>query len=139
MRKIFFSIFSLFFVVGVLAQGSTDPKVRKAANEMVETYNLDETQAVTALEIQERKYRNLAEIASLENTDKDLYRHKYKAILQSTDASLRRMLNEEQMAIYNQRAMEIRTKKAERTAELKEQGLSMEEIEDTLLAEFENY
>lgn len=138
MRKVFFIALSLSLTISVLAQGSTDPRVTKAANEMVRIYNLDEKQAATAVEIQERRFRNLAEIASLENTDKNLYRHKYKAIQQSTDASLRRMLNEEQMAIYNQRAIEIRNKKAEKTAELKEQGLSMEEIEDALL-EFENY
>lgn len=138
MRKVFFIALSLSLTISVLAQGSTDPRVTKAANEMVRIYNLDEKQAATAVEIQERRFRNLAEIASLESTDKNLYRHKYKAIQQSTDASLRRMLNEEQMAIYNQRAIEIRNKKAEKTAELKEQGLSMEEIEDALL-EFENY
>lgn len=138
MKNIFFSILSLFLVVSVLAQGTVDPKVRKATDEMIKVYNLDEQQAVTALEIQERRYRNLAEIASLKNTDKDLYQHKYKAIQQSTDASLRRMLNEEQMVIYNRRKLDIRNKRAEKTAELKEQGLSMEEIEDALLELEEN-
>lgn len=138
MKNIFFSILSLFLVVSVLAQGTVDPKVRKATDEMIKVYNLDEQQAVTALEIQERRYRNLAEIASLKNTDIDLYQHKYKAIQQSTDASLRRMLNEEQMVIYNRRKLDIRNKRAEKTAELKEQGLSMEEIEDALLELEEN-
>ena len=133
MKKILFSILSLFLAAGIFAQSSVDPKVKKAADEMIEVYNLDEKQAVTALEIQERRFRNLAEIKSLENTDKNLYRHKYKAIQQSTDASLRRILNEEQMAIYNQRKLEDRTLRAAKTAELKEQGLTMEEIEDALI------
>ncbi len=133
MKKIFFSILSLFLAVSVIAQSTLDPNARKAADEMIEIYDLDEKQSATALEIQERRYRNIAEIASLESTDKDLYRHKYKAILQSTDASLRRMLNEGQMAIYNQRKMDLRERKAAKTAELKEQGLSMTEIENALL------
>ena len=138
MRKIFFSILSLFLAVSVIAQGSVDPKVRKAADRMIKVYNLDEQQAVTALEIQERRFRNLEEISDLKNTDKDLYRHKLKAIQQSTDASLRRILNEEQMAIYNQRKIEIRNKRAAKTAELKAQGMSLEEIEDALLELEEN-
>lgn len=138
MKKFFFCTLSLLFAAGVFAQGTVDPNVRKAADEMIKIYNLDQKQSAVALEIQERRFRNLAEIESLENTDKDLYRHKIRAIQQSTDASLRRMLDEEQMTIYNQRKMDIRNKKAARSAELKEQGLSMEEIEDTLL-ELEDY
>ena len=132
MKKIVFSMLSLFLVVGVFAQNITNPKVDKAANEMINTYNLDEDQAEIAFEIQERRFRNLAEIESLENTDKDLYRHKYKAIQKSTDASLRRILNEEQMAIYNQIQLDLRNERAAKTAELKEQGLSQVEIEETL-------
>jgi hypothetical protein len=132
MKKIFFSVLSLFLTVSVFAQHSVDPNVKNAADEMVKVFNLDVQQAATALEIQERRYRNLAEIASLENTDKDLYRHKYKAIQQSTDASLRRMLNEEQMVIYNQKKLDARNKRAAKSAELKQQGLSMEEIENAL-------
>jgi hypothetical protein len=100
---------------------------------MVKTYNLDEAQAATAIEIQERRFRNLAEIESLKNTNRDMYRHKFKAIQSSTDASLRRMLNEEQMAIYNQRKQELRKKNADKTAQLKAKGLSVDEIEDALL------
>lgn len=133
MKKIFFSILSLFLAVSVIAQSSVDPNARKAADEMIKIYDLDEKQSATALEIQERRYRNIAEIAPLESTDKDLYRHKYKAILQSTDASLRRMLNEGQMVIYNERKTDLRERKAAKTAELKAQGLSTTEIEDALL------
>ena len=138
MKKILFVVLSLFVMGGVFAQGTVDTKVRKAADEMIEMYNLDEKQAVTALEIQERRFRNLAEIASLENTNKDLFRHKYKAIQSSTDASLRRMLNEEQMAVYNQRKSELRTKRAAKISELKEQGMTLEEIEYALLKMDEN-
>ncbi len=133
MKKIFFSMLSLFLAVSMFAQESVDPKVRKSADEMVKMYDLDEQQATTALEIQERRYRNLAEIASLETTDIDLYRHKYKAVQQSTDASLRRILNEEQMLIYNQRQSEIRTQRAAKAKELKAQGLSPKEIDDALI------
>lgn len=132
MKNIFFSVLSLFLTVGVFAQGSTNPEIRKATDEMIKVYDLNADQAATALEIQERRFRNLGEIASLEKTDKGLYKHKYKAIQQSTDASLRRMLNESQMEIYNARKMDLRIKRAKKTAELKGQGLSIEEIEDAL-------
>ena len=133
MKKIVFSILSMLLAVSIFAQNSAAPKVRKAADEMIEVYNLDEEQAIVAVEIQERRFRNLAEIESLASTDKDMYRHKYKAIQQSTDASLRRILNEAQMSIYNERKLEIRNKVAAKTAELKEQGMSVTEIEDALL------
>ena len=123
----------MFLAVGIFAQSAVDSKVRKAADEMIEVYNLDEEQAVVAVEIQDRRFRNLAEIESLATTDKDMYRHKYKAIQQSTDASLRRILNEAQMVVYNERKLEIRNKVATKTAELKEQGMSVTEIEDALL------
>ena len=133
MKKLILSIFSLMLAISVFAQDTVDPKVQKAADEMVKTYNLDETQAATAVEIQERRFRNLAEIESLKNTNRDMYRHKFKAIQSSTDASLRRMLNEEQMAIYNQRKQDLRKKNADKTAQLKAKGLSVDEIEDALL------
>ena len=126
MKKLILSIFSLMLAISVFAQDTVDPKVQKAADEMVKTYNLDETQAATAVEIQERRFRNLAEIESLKNTNRDMYRHKFKAIQSSTDASLRRMLNEEQMAIYNQRKQDLRKKNADKTAQLKAKGLFYE-------------
>jgi hypothetical protein len=132
MKKIFFSILPLFLAMSVFAQHSVNPNAKIAADKMIKMFNLDEQQAATALEIQERRYKNLAEIAVLENTDKDLYRHKYKAIQQSTDASLRRMLNKDQMVIYNQKKLELRNQRAAKSAELKQQGLSMEEIENAL-------
>ena len=133
MKNLVLSILSLMLALGVFAQDSVDPEVQKAADEMVKTYDLDETQAATAIEIQERRFRNLAEIESLKNTNRDMYRHKFKAIQSSTDASLRRILNEEQMSIYNQLKQELRKKNADKTAQLKAQGLSVDEIEDALL------
>ena len=62
MKNFFFSILSFFLAVSVIAQSSVDPNARKAADEMIKIYDLDDNQSATALEIQERRYRNIAEL-----------------------------------------------------------------------------
>lgn len=133
MKKLFFGIFALLLVNLIATQGFAQQNAAKMAGELAKIYNLDDDQSATMLKIQERKLRNLSEIEHLKGSDEKMYRHKRKAIYQSTDASIRRMLREDQMAIYKQRSNEWRVKKADKTAELKAQGKSLEEIEDALL------
>ena len=130
MKKLFFSIFSLLLVSITFAQNQ---EASKDADKLIKIYNFDDEQSATMLEIQQRKFLNLAEISSLEESNKKMYRHKRKAIYQSTDASLRRMLNDDQMKIYKNNRIEWRKKRADKTAELKAQGKTLEEIEDALL------
>ena len=71
----------------------------------------------------------------LKNSDEKKYRHKRRAIRQGTDASIRRILNEEQLVIYQKQRLEWRKKRADRITELKESGMDLEEIEGVLLEE----
>ena len=128
MKKLIFSIFVLLLVNVSFAQKTA----RAAADELIKIYNLDADQAATMLEIQERKLKNLAEIADLESSNLKMYRHKRKAIYQSTDASIRRMLNESQMEIYKKMQNEKRLKEAAISAKLKSEGKTPEEIENAL-------
>ncbi len=133
MKKLFLSTLLLLFVVNIFAQKNT--AAQEATDELVKIYDLNSKQAKQMLVIQERKLRNLEQIKHMKTTDAKMYRHKFRAINQSTDASIRRMLTEAQMKIYTERRMEWRNKRAERIATLKESGLSLVEIEDKLLEE----
>lgn len=134
MKKLFLSTLLLLFAVSIFAQSKTST-AQEATDELVKVYQLDSKQATQMLVIQERKVRNMEQIKDMKATDAKMYRHKYRAINQSTDASIRRMLNDEQMKIYQQRRMEWRNQRAERIATLKESGLTLVEIEDKLLEE----
>ncbi len=133
MKKIFLSFFALALTISVFAQANTEAQT--VTNELIKEYGLDNQQAAQMLVIQERKVRNMAEIESLKNSDTKKYRHKKRSIKQGTDASIRRVLNEEQMKIYQQKRLEWRKERAEKIAALKDSGMTMEEIEDTLLDE----
>ncbi len=133
MKKFLLSVFSLLVTIGAFAQD--DATARTATDELVEIYSLDSDQAEQMLVIQQRKVRNLTQIETMKNSDIKKYRHKVRAIQQSTDASTRRMLNKEQMVTYQQKRLEWRKDRTNRIAELKESGMTMEQIEDKLLDE----
>ncbi len=133
MKKLFLSFFVLFIGLSAFAQEKSVAQV--ATDELVKVYDLDNKQAKEMLTIQERKIRNLEQISGMKDTDVKKYRHKHRAIQQSTDASTRRILNETQMKVYEQRRFEWRKKRAAKIAELKEAKKSLEEIEDALIEE----
>lgn len=133
MKKLFLSLSVLLIATFVFAQDNN--AAQQATDEFVKIYDLDEKQAAQMLVIQERKQRNLSQINGMKTTDVKKYRHKKRAIMQSTDASIRRMLTEEQMLIYKQKRIEWREARAARVVELKESGMDKDQIEDTLLEE----
>jgi hypothetical protein len=121
------------FSVVIFAQ--TNSEAQMATDQLVKEYELNEQQSEQMLVIQERQIRNLAEIEALKNTDIKKYRHKKRSIQQGTDASIRRLLTKDQMEIYQKNRLEWRKERANRIAELKDSGMTMEEIENTLLDE----
>ena len=131
MKKLMLSIFALVITLSAFAQNNST--AQKATDELVKVYDLDADQAKEMLVIQERKVRNLKQISGMKTTEVKKYRHKHRAIQQSTDASIRRMLTEEQMKVYEKRRMELREKRAAEVTKLKESGKTLEEIEDTLI------
>ncbi len=133
MKKLFLNIFTLLLAVGAFAQ--TDMTAQEATDDLVKVYDMDSKQAAQMLVIQQRRVRNLNQITEMKNTDVKKYRHKFRAIQQSTDASIRRMLSEEQMQVYKKRRLEWRENRAAKIADLKKTGLSLQEIEDKLLEE----
>ena len=108
MKKLILSLSLLLLGIGVFAQKSVHPIVQKDTDALVTLYNLDDAQKEKVLVIQERKHRNLAEIEVLKGRDDKLFRHKFRAIHKNTDASIRRILNEEQVKVYNEKRLEKR-------------------------------
>ena len=106
---------------------------RQATDELAAVYSLSEAQVSQMLVIQERRFRNLAEIEPLKDSDPTLYRIKLRNIRFGTDASIERMLNPEQRPILDRQRAERRRQEAARLRELQQQGASKEEITEAIL------
>ena len=128
MKKITF--FAAFILSFSFAFGQTD-LVEKATQEMVAAYELNAEQTAEMQKIQERKYRNLAEIEALKKTNEDLYLQKLQALEYGTDMSVMRLFSENktQLTAFNKERSERRLAKANFQKEMQEQGLSAKEIE----------
>ena len=134
MKKFLTSILSLLFVLTLSAQSNTtvnadDPVVKK----FTQTYDLNDAQVLKMITIQERRLRNLTEINNLRETDEKTYHQKRSAINKGTEISIGMILNTEQRTAFNATRVTIRQQKAIKSAELKEKGLTNEEIQIALI------
>ena len=143
MKQFFWSMVLLLAGAPLLAQEtaiSIDKEAaRKAADEMITHYSLNAEQAVQAYKIQERRLRNEAEITALKETDNLLYLQKRKSIRLGTEGSLKRMLTPAQMDIFNAGVAARRLKDSDFLKELKQKGLTQEEMKLALLEREGNF
>ena len=128
-KKFLTAIVALLFVTAMQAQSFN---AQQAANELASAYSLDEAQKTEMVTIQERKARNLTEIQSLKSTDRATYIKKLKAIRYGTDASIKRLLNKDQMEVFFAKSKERRQKEADVMSEMKAAGATQEEIQEAL-------
>lgn len=128
-KKFLTAIVALLFVTAMQAQSFN---AQKTANELASAYSLDDAQKTEMLIIQQRKARNLTEIQSLKSTDRPTYIKKLKAIRYGTDASIKRLLNKEQMEVFFAKSKERRQKEADVMSEMKAAGATQEEIQEAL-------
>ena len=136
MKKLLFGLFCMIFALSLDAQAvekAKDPKVQAATDEMVALYNLDEQQTTKMYTIQERHFRNLSEIAAYETQDPQLFLKKKRSVRDGLEGSIKRMLNEEQMKVFNAQLLERRKKESELIKQLKASGATKEEIQIALL------
>ena len=134
MKQLILSLSLILLATGIFAQSQTNEKTAQEATEtMTSLYSLDETQVEQMMVIQQRRFRNLAEIESLKNTDEKLYRIKMRSIRKGTEASIKRILKPEQMPTFNAQVAERRKKESELVKEMKLKGASKEEIQTALL------
>jgi hypothetical protein len=128
MRKILLCFFFAAVALTISAQTNNSNEVTQAVEELTALYGLDAKQVGQMEVIQQRRFRNLAEITPLQSTDREKYLLKLDALRLGTEASIHRMLNQEQLVILSQQKKERRIQESEIIKELKEKGLSSEEM-----------
>jgi hypothetical protein len=133
--KKFILFLPLLIVASLLsAQELSESSIDAATAEAVKLFNLKEDQIPEMRKIQERRLRNLQEIASLKNSDYNLYVQKKSAVRQGTEASLSRLLSEEQKTILTSLQIERRKRASSLIRKMKQEGASPEEIKQAVMA-----
>jgi hypothetical protein len=129
MRKVLLCFIISAVALTVSAQSdNVSNEVTQAVAEMSNLYTLDAKQVEQMTVIQQRYFRNMADIAPLQNTDKTKYLQKLSANRKGTDASINRILTPTQRVIFSEQQAQRRITEAQIIKELKAQGLSNEEI-----------
>lgn len=128
------NIFILFlFLGGALMAQDRSAAVEQAVQELNQRYQLNDQQLAEVYVIQERKERNLAEIAHLESTDQRTYLEKKRIIRTHTEGSIRRFLTPAQRSIQHQEQTEYRRATSKLIQQMQREGKSKEEIQLILL------
>lgn len=128
MKKLILCFFWLAFLGSAMGQ-TRETLVQQATDEMLSLYQLNDRQAEEMLTIQERRFRNLESIQALRESDSKLYLQKKNSIRELTQASIKRMLNEQQLAVFNAQVVERRKQESALIQRLKAEGATKEDIQ----------
>lgn len=136
----------LFFVATIAFQASAqhassftptsaqETAAREATELLTAKYHLDADQAKQMYTIQMRKQRNTAEISPLKTENPAQYRAKVQSLHKGTLASIRRVMHtKEQVELYQNTQISVRTQQSDKRKEMMVQQASKEEIETALL------
>lgn len=136
--RLFFLFFALLATQTLFSQIMTpadDTAMRKVTEQLTEKYNLSADQAKQVYRIQQRKNRNLTEIAALQQSNQVQYQAKVRNIQEGTLANIRRVLNsKEQVDVFQQTQAEVRGLRSAKRKEMTTQGASKEAVEAAVLA-----
>lgn len=134
MKNPIFCLVFLFCALGATAQNATEKTPAQVATDhATQLYNLSQKQQVEMLKIQERKYRNLAEIEPIKQSNAPLYQRKIQSIQLGNTASFERLFNAEQQKTLRQQQLQLREKKAAAYKEMKSAGASQQEIDKKMM------
>jgi hypothetical protein len=134
MKNLILSLALLFALADAFAQSATaTTPAQEATAKMTQLYGLDASQQAEMLKIQERKYRNLAEVEPLKTSAPSDYILKIRAIQLGNSASFERILTEGQMETFRKEQKSLREKKAIAYKELKTAGASQQEIDKKMM------
>ena len=133
MKKVILSCLMMLFVMSSFAQKKADRSASADTQALVEKYNLSNAQEAKMLKIQNRKFKNESEFASLENTNIDKYLKKKGANEEQTKFSILRLLNEEQRKEFKQNERDVRVKRATLSHKMLKEGASSTDIKKALL------
>lgn len=134
--RLFISLAAILFSTALGAQTATnDADIRSATEALTVKYSLNADQAKQMYQVQQRKSRNMAEIAPLQNSNPDLYLAKLGNVQQGTTVNIRRILNnKDQVAIFQKTQAELRGQRNAKRKELSAQKASKQVIEAAVLA-----
>lgn len=138
MYRIGYFCFLLFFTgfsSSLLAQ-DTYPISQEAlasAKAFQERYGLSEGQMLKMAKIEARKERHLSTVAGIAQQDRELYLQKMTHLYKGRENSIRLLLEERQLTLFEEDLQELRIQKAQTRAELRKSGLSEDEIQLRLL------
>lgn len=134
MKNLILCLVLLFAAFGANAQTATGKTpAQEATEKMAQVYGLTTKQQSQMLEIQERKFRNLAEIEPLKMSDPTTYLQKVRSLQLGQNASFERILNEQQRETMKEQQRQLRDKKAVAYKELKTAGASEQEISQKMI------
>ena len=134
MKNVILCLALLLFASIAMAQSETGKTpAQEATEKLIQQYSLDASQQAEMLKIQERKYRNLAEIEPLKKTAPQQYLLKIRALQHANEKSFEGVLREEQIKIFRQGQISLREKKAQAYKEIKAAGSSQQEIDQKMI------
>jgi len=133
MKKVILSCMMMLFVMSTFAQKKAERSAETDTQALVEKYNLSNAQEAKVLKIQQRKYKNESQIASLESTDIDTYLKKRGTNEEQNKFSILRILNEDQKKQFKQDERDLRVKRGTLSHKMQKQGASPIEIKKALL------
>ncbi len=136
MKGIFIGLLFCCISIAAFGQGQqwdASEEAKKVADVLIEKYQLTPKQGDKMYRIQLRKYNQLNTIAPIKNTQPELYIEKLESLYHGTDGSIRLMLNDRQLPLYEADRHELRVQKAEKRLELLNTGKSETEIREILI------
>ena len=133
MKKLILFLPLLVFAGIIHAQAVSQEDITAATEAAVNLYQLEDNQVAEMQKIQARRLKNLADVESLRESDYPLFLRKRSAIRVGTEASLSRLLNDEQMKILTQQQIEHRKKASDVIQRLKQEGATPEKIKLAVL------
>lgn len=113
---------------------TNEAAAREATDKLVAKYTLNADQAKEMYVVQQRKQRNLGEIAALQTSNRSLYLAKLESVQKGTLSGIRRILrSKEQVELFNKTQTEVRTQRSVKRKELSAQNLPKEDVQAALL------
>ena len=120
----------VFLLLASLAFGQSEKSpAQQMTDRLTEKYGLTPDQQAKMLTIQERNFRQLAEIEDLKKSNPTLYIQKMRALKMGMDGSVKRILREDQLAIFRQEKIAFRKQKSTIYSEMKSKGATQQQID----------
>lgn len=124
----------LLMSTAVFAQKNKQTKaVKKATKQLTELYALDENQQEKMKKIQATRVENLAAIQHLSTQNVSLYRQKLESIRMGAEMSIKMMLTDPQLKIFQDQQIALRKKRVAKIEQWKKEGKDINEINEMVL------